>query len=61
MLPGFIVGPDLASGALTAILTDWTLPPVALHLLTPPSNLRPARVETLIAFLTERMRSLCGA
>lgn len=61
ILPDFIVGPDLVSGALQAILTDWTLPPLALHLLTPPSNLRPARVETLIAFLADRMRTLCTA
>jgi DNA-binding transcriptional LysR family regulator len=61
ILPDFIVGPDLANGRLEAILTDWTLPPIALHLLTPPSNLRPARVETLIAFLAERMRSVCVA
>ena len=59
ILPDFIVGPDLASGTLEAILTGWTLPPIALHLLTPPSNLRPARVETLIAFLVDRMRSVC--
>lgn len=61
ILPDFIVGPDLASGALEAILTDWTMSPIALHLLTPPSNLRPARVETLIAFLSDRMRNVCMA
>ena len=59
VLPDFIVGPDLASGALEAILTDWSIAPVALHLLTPPSNLRPARVETLITFLSERMKQIC--
>lgn len=61
ILPDFIVGPDLASGGLEAILTDWTMSPIALHLLTPPSNLRPARVETLIAFLSDRMRNVCSA
>ncbi|WP_242150686.1 LysR family transcriptional regulator [Sphingomonas sp. BAUL-RG-20F-R05-02] len=59
LLPDFIVGGDLAAGTVEAILTDWSLPPIALHLMTPPSNLRPARVETLIAFLTERFRNLC--
>jgi len=53
-LPDFIVGADLASGALEAILADWAPPAIALHLLTPPSPLRPARVEALIAFLAER-------
>ena len=55
-LPGFIVGPHLASGALTEVLPDWRGAPIGLHLLTPPSPLRPARVETLIAFLTAGLR-----
>jgi DNA-binding transcriptional LysR family regulator len=55
-LPDFIVGDDLASGTLEAILADWAPPAIALHLLTPPSSLRPARVEALIAFLAERFR-----
>ena len=59
-LPGFIVGPHLASGALVPILPDWTPPPTGLHLLTPPSALRPARVEALIAFLGRRLRDPCS-
>ena len=55
-LPGFIVGPHLESGALEAILPDWTPPPTVLHLLTPPGRLRPARVEALIAWLAEHLR-----
>ena len=55
-LPGFIVGPHLASGVLEAILLDWTPPPSALHLLTPPGTLRPARVEALIAWLAKHLR-----
>jgi len=55
-LPDFIIGPHLASGALVAILPEWTPPATALHLLTPPSPLRPARVEALIAFLADRLR-----
>jgi DNA-binding transcriptional LysR family regulator len=54
VLPDFIVGPELAEGALEEVLTDWTAPPIALHLVTPPSPLRPARVEALIGFLVER-------
>jgi DNA-binding transcriptional LysR family regulator len=53
-LPDFIVGPDLAQGTLEEVLTDWRAPPIALHLVTPPNPLRPARVEALIAFLVER-------
>ncbi|CAN5339486.1 LysR family transcriptional regulator [soil metagenome] len=59
LLPDFIVCDDLARGTFEAVLTDWSLPPLALHLMTPPSNLRPARVESLIAFLTERFRAIC--
>ena len=60
-LPGFIVDADLAAGTLEAILTDWTPPPIALHLLTPPSPLRPARVNVLIDFLAGRFRAIGGA
>ena len=58
-LPGFIVGPLLESGALIELLPDWPAPPKGLHLLTPPSPLRPARVEALIAFLAEHLRDPC--
>ncbi|MDQ1230018.1 MULTISPECIES: LysR family transcriptional regulator [unclassified Sphingomonas] len=58
-LPGFIIGPHLASGRAVAILEDWTPPPIGLHLLTPPSPLRPARVEALIAWLADRVRDPC--
>lgn len=51
VLPDFIVAPDLAAGTLEEVLTDWTSPPIALHLVTPPNPLRPARVEALIRFL----------
>jgi len=55
-LPDFIIDAHLASGALVTILDDWAPSPIGLHLLTPPSPLRPARVETLIAFLGARLR-----
>lgn len=59
-LPGFIIGPHLASGAVVAILPDWAAPPVGLHILTPPSALRPARVEALITFLSQHLRDPCA-
>ncbi len=59
-LPGFIVGPHIASGALVPILPEWTPAAVGLHLLTPPSPLRPQRVEALIAFLAARLHDPCG-
>ncbi|MCK8456961.1 LysR family transcriptional regulator [Sphingomonas faeni] len=55
-LPDFIIDAYLATGALTTILPEWAPAPIGLHLLTPPSPLRPARVEALIEFLTRRLR-----
>ena len=61
-LPDFIVGDDIASGKLVAILAEWEAwPPIALHLMTPPSTLRPARVELVIDYLAARLRGVCGA
>lgn len=50
-LPDFIVGEALASGELEEILIDWRSPPLGVHLVTPPSRLRPARVDALLDFL----------
>jgi DNA-binding transcriptional LysR family regulator len=60
-LPGFIIGPYLADGRVVDILPDWAPGPIGLHLLTPPSPLRPARVEALIAFLAANLRDPCAA
>lgn len=51
-LPDFIVGDAIAAGDLEEILLEWRPPPMGLHLVTPPSRLRPARVEALLDFLT---------
>ncbi len=55
-LPDFMIREHLDSGELVSILQDWAPPAVGLHLITPPSTLRPARVEALISFLSERLR-----
>ncbi|HTG39956.1 LysR family transcriptional regulator [Sphingomonas sp.] len=60
-LPDFIVDHEIETGELIEILSDWQAPPVALHLLTPPSARRPARVELLISWLSERFRNICEA
>ncbi|OYX38038.1 MULTISPECIES: LysR family transcriptional regulator [unclassified Sphingomonas] len=59
VLPDFIVGGDIAAGTLTPILADWHAPPIALHLMTPPGSLRPARVDLLLDYLTVHLRRLC--
>ncbi|MCK0531704.1 LysR family transcriptional regulator [Sphingobium agri] len=51
-LPDFIVSDGLASGELQEVLVDWRPPPLGLHLVTPPSRLRPARVEALLDYIT---------
>lgn len=55
-LPDFILGDALRDGLVVPILEKWRPMPIGLHLLTPPSPLRPARVEALIAFLSDRLR-----
>ncbi|KFG89835.1 LysR family transcriptional regulator [Sphingobium herbicidovorans NBRC 16415] len=52
-LPDFIVMDGLASGDLEEILIDWRPPPIGLHLVTPPSRLRPARVKALLDYIAE--------
>ena len=55
-LPLFILGDLIETGRVETLLPGWRSPPIALHLLTPPSPLRPARVEALIDFLARRLR-----
>ena len=55
MQPDFLCWDDVKSGLLEEVLPDWAPPPIAMHLVTPPSTIRPARVEVLIAFLAKRM------
>lgn len=56
LLPHFIAADALRSGALVPILPAWQSGVGALHLVSPPSRLRPARVSALAAFLVERLR-----
>ncbi len=55
VLPEFIIEEALAEGRLETILTHWEIPSGALHLLTPPGGLRPARVSALSAFLIKKL------
>jgi DNA-binding transcriptional LysR family regulator len=54
-LPDFIVGDALASGALEAVLQDWSQSSSGVYLVTPPGGPRPARVEVLLEFLADKL------
>ena len=55
--PEFLVWEHLQDGSLEAVMPDWYVPSIALHIVTPPHRARPARVELLIEFLAERLAS----
>jgi DNA-binding transcriptional LysR family regulator len=53
--PDFIVDEAIAAGALEPVMSDWSLRDGFLHVVTPPGGPRPARVEALVSFLTDRL------
>ena len=53
--PDFVTWRDLAAGRLETVMEDWSLPPIALNLVTPPGGMRPPRVTALIDFLATRL------
>ena len=53
--PDFMVWDDLRTGLLERVLPGWSPPPIALHLVTPPGDPRPARVAALIAYLSDTL------
>lgn len=60
VLPHFIIDAELRAGTLVPILTDWSLPQAYLHLLSPPSRLRPARVRALSDYLADTLKRSCA-
>lgn len=52
--PDFIVWKDLQEGRLEVLMPEWTLPHIALHMVTPSGAHRPAKVTALIDFLVNR-------
>jgi DNA-binding transcriptional LysR family regulator len=53
--PEFLVWEDLAAGRLQVVMEDWSMPPVALNIVTPTNTHRPVRVDAVIEFLARRL------
>jgi len=49
--PEFLVWREIRDGRLEVAMPDWSVPALGLHLITPPSPLRPLRVQVLIDHL----------
>ena len=56
LLPEFLAWQPVRDGSLLELLSDWTITGVALHVVTPPGTVRPARVTALIEYLSEHLR-----
>ena len=60
LIPRFIAADALESGALTAILADYTAPPLALYAIYPPTRHLSVKVRLFIDFLVERFGREAG-
>ncbi|GJD95184.1 LysR family transcriptional regulator [Methylobacterium iners] len=59
--PDFMVWEDLGAGRLERVLPGWAPPTIALHLVTPPGDPRPARVRALIGYLAQTLSAASWA
>ena len=55
--PEFLVWRELREGRLEVAMPDWAPPLLGLYLLTPPSALRPLRVQVLVDHLARSLAS----
>jgi DNA-binding transcriptional LysR family regulator len=55
--PDFMIGDAVEAGRLERVLPEWSLPSVALHVVTPPSSHRPSKVTALLDFLAARLKA----
>jgi DNA-binding transcriptional LysR family regulator len=53
--PEFLIWRELAAGELEVVMSDWSAPLIALNIVTPPGQFRPARINSVIEFLASRL------
>jgi DNA-binding transcriptional LysR family regulator len=54
LLPDFIIGPDLQSGALESVLDEYAAPKFGVHVVYPPSRQVPLKLRAWVDFLAAR-------
>ncbi len=56
VLPDFLIGEQLKSGALVEVLPEWSLPSGGIHAVFPAARFRPAKVTAFVAMLAAEMK-----
>jgi len=56
VLPDFLVGEHLKSGALVRVLPSWTLPSGGIHVVYPAARFRPPKVTSFVAMLINDLK-----
>jgi DNA-binding transcriptional LysR family regulator len=54
LMPNFLIGEHLASGALVQVLPDFPMPEAGVYVVRPPGGSAPCKVRVLIEILLER-------
>lgn len=60
ILPSYLIGQDLARGALVPLLTDYQLAPIDIHVVYPSRRHMPAKLRTFIDHLVEHFEESAG-
>jgi DNA-binding transcriptional LysR family regulator len=57
----WMFSPELASGAVRAVLTDWSLPPIDLWAVYPTGRMPSAKARAFAAFVEEELTQAYSA
>jgi DNA-binding transcriptional LysR family regulator len=60
LLPDFIVGEGIASGAVETVLSDWSAPSLWLTMFYPPYEALPPLVATFTDFFEAHLQEVSG-